>query len=106
MERRKHALAEMARSVKSGGRILVFAWALEQPVTSSLYRHPLGYLEVGNTQDVLVPWKNKADGTVHQRYYHLFRQGELEDLAEGSGVLSVVQSGYDRDNWYAIYQKS
>lgn len=38
---------------------------------------------------------------VFMRYYHLFRKGELEeDIAEAGGV--VCESGYEKDNWWAI----
>lgn len=94
----------MARVLRSSGTLLVFAWALEQPPTSSLHKHPLKYLEDGNVQDVLVPWVNKADGVVHHRYYHLFKEGELEELAAGTD-LEIVESGYDKDNWYTIFRK-
>jgi tRNA (uracil-5-)-methyltransferase TRM9 len=94
----------MSRIVRPGGLVLVFAWAFEQPPTSSLYRHALKYLQKDNKQDVLVPWKNKLDGTEHHRYYHLFRQDELESLADGT-CLQVVLYGYDKDNWYAVYQR-
>jgi len=90
--------------VRPGGQILVLAWALEQPPTSPLFKHPLHYLEEGNQQDVLVPWTNKADGTVHQRYYHLFREGELQALSKGSDLL-ISRAGYNKDNWYAVYHK-
>jgi tRNA (uracil-5-)-methyltransferase TRM9 len=38
---------------------------------------------------------------VFQRYYHLYRQGELEEdvLAAGGAVVS---SGYERDNWWVV----
>jgi tRNA (uracil-5-)-methyltransferase TRM9 len=93
----------MSRVCKPGGKLLVFAWALEQPPTSSLHRHPLQYVEAGNEQDVLVPWTDKATDIVHHRYYHLFRQGELDSLA-GEG-LEIVECGYDKDNWYVIFTK-
>jgi tRNA (uracil-5-)-methyltransferase TRM9 len=36
-----------------------------------------------------------------QRYYHLYRSGELErDVIEAGG--RVVDSGYEKDNWWAI----
>jgi len=36
-----------------------------------------------------------------QRYYHLYRKGELEDdIVEAGG--KVVDSGYEKDNWWAI----
>jgi tRNA (uracil-5-)-methyltransferase TRM9 len=35
------------------------------------------------------------------RYYHLYRKGELErDIVEAGGT--VVESGYEKDNWWAI----
>lgn len=35
------------------------------------------------------------------RYYHLYRKGELEaDIEQAGGV--VVESGYEKDNWWAI----
>ena len=38
---------------------------------------------------------------VYQRYYHLYRQGELEaDVAAAGGC--VVESGFERDNWWAV----
>lgn len=39
----------------------------------------------------------------YQRYYHLYRQGELEkDVSDAGGI--VCESGYEKDNWYAIVQ--
>ncbi|KAK3293413.1 S-adenosyl-L-methionine-dependent methyltransferase [Chaetomium fimeti] len=38
---------------------------------------------------------------VFQRYYHLYRKGELEeDVLAAGGV--VVSSGYERDNWWVV----
>ncbi|KAL2117030.1 hypothetical protein VTJ04DRAFT_9198 [Mycothermus thermophilus] len=38
---------------------------------------------------------------VFQRYYHLYRKGELEeDVIAAGGV--VVESGYERDNWWVV----
>ena len=38
---------------------------------------------------------------VFNRYYHLFRKGELEeDVLAAGGV--VVTSGYERDNWWVV----
>lgn len=39
-----------------------------------------------------------------QRYYHLFKRGELDDLIEKAGG-SILETGYDRDNWYIQFQK-
>ncbi|KAI6801634.1 S-adenosyl-L-methionine-dependent methyltransferase [Hortaea werneckii] len=41
-----------------------------------------------------------ADKTFH-RYYHLYRQGELEEDVRAAGG-EVVEGGYEKDNWWAI----
>ena len=40
------------------------------------------------------------DKTFH-RYYHLYKQGELERDIEAAGG-KVVEAGYEKDNWWAI----
>lgn len=86
----------MSRALLPGAEVLVYVWAFEQPENSSLYRHQLQYLS-DDKQDVLVPWRT-GDST-QLRYYHLFRQGELESLFDAAGLV-MVYNGYDRDNWY------
>lgn len=43
---------------------------------------------------------------VYNRYYHLFQKGELEDLVTKTNKASIVQQGYDRDNWWCILEKT
>lgn len=87
---------------KEGGRTLIYVWALEQ-------RHSRRGWDEGDEQDVMVPWvmKQKIEGgndveqKTFNRYYHLYRHGELEqDIVSGGGM--VVESGYEKDNWWAI----
>jgi tRNA (uracil-5-)-methyltransferase TRM9 len=90
-------------------RAMVYVWALEQ---SSSRR---GWGE-GDEQDVMVPWvrKGKADAKsdrgedagdkIFQRYYHLYRKGELDEDVEAAGGV-VVESGYEKDNWWAIIRR-
>lgn len=42
---------------------------------------------------------------VYKRYYHLFKQGELDELVSRSNTAKILESGYDRDNWYIIAEK-
>jgi len=39
------------------------------------------------------------------RYYHLFKKGELDDLVDQIKIGKVVETGYDRDNWYVIAER-
>ncbi|KAK6084102.1 tRNA (uracil-5-)-methyltransferase trm9 [Seiridium cupressi] len=103
-QRRQEAVKALLDCVRPrSGRILVYVWALEQ---SNSRR---GWDE-GADQDQLVPWVFKpkvkpADGssgdTTYQRYYHLYKKGELEEDVVAVGG-KVVDSGYDKDNWWAI----
>ena len=75
-------------------------------------------------QDLLVPWHSKpqerkaaaegassephegchADKVVH-RFYHVFREGELEDLCRSIPGVKVVDRYYDKGNWCVILSK-
>ncbi|KAI5927997.1 S-adenosyl-L-methionine-dependent methyltransferase [Camillea tinctor] len=103
-ERRVEGVRALLDCVRDGGKILVYVWALEQ---SSSRR---GWDE-GTDQDQLVPWvmkrakqKGESPGegdTTYQRYYHLYKKGELEEdvIAAGGKVLG---SGYEKDNWWVV----
>ncbi|OAA59308.1 tRNA methyltransferase [Cordyceps fumosorosea ARSEF 2679] len=79
---------------------LVFVWALEQASSRR------GWNE-SSEQDTLVPWVMRAKGRPNetfQRYYHLYKKGELEeDIVAAGGV--VEESGYERDNWWAVFSR-
>lgn len=121
--RRVAALVEMLDTLKRRtGRAFVCVWALEQKGSRR------GWAE-GDEQDVMVPWvlkganaqddarsttdaaatadmeedaaaRRRAERTF-QRYYHLYREGELEeDVIEAGGV--VEENGYERDNWWVV----
>lgn len=75
----------------------MYAWALEQGTSRR------GWDE-GSEQDTLVPWVMRSKGkpeATYQRYYHLYRKGELEEDVEAAGGV-VLESGYEKDNWWVI----
>ncbi|HYM38912.1 MAG TPA: class I SAM-dependent methyltransferase [Thermoplasmata archaeon] len=81
---RVRALRELRRIVASRGRVFVSVWALDQPrfrkavdARRQLPREVQG--------DIEVPW-TMPDGVVIPRYYHLFQEGELEQLIIESGL--------------------
>ena len=54
----------------------------------------------GEEKTEVLEAKPESDKTF-LRYYHLYRKGELEeDIGQAGGV--VVESGYEKDNWWAI----
>ncbi|KAL1303905.1 hypothetical protein AAFC00_000359 [Neodothiora populina] len=127
-ERRIQGVKHVLDTLVSGGRALVYVWALEQKDSRRAW-------DKGDDQDVMVPWvlrqpqpkvakakKNRAakdadnsaqdaqqlsepipDKTFH-RYYHLYREWELNQDVEAAGGI-IVESGYDKDNWWAVAEK-
>uniref|UniRef100_A0A1B6E4R5 tRNA (carboxymethyluridine(34)-5-O)-methyltransferase n=1 Tax=Clastoptera arizonana TaxID=38151 RepID=A0A1B6E4R5_9HEMI len=66
-------------------------------------------------QDLLVPWKmkssagkelpeNKRDETF-LRYYHVFEEGEIENVCSRLENVHIVRSYYDEGNWCIILEK-
>jgi len=39
------------------------------------------------------------------RYYHVFEEGELEELVEKVEELVVVESYYDQGNWCSVLER-
>lgn len=108
-ERRREAVFEIMKCLRRGeGKALVYVWALEQKSSRR------GWDE-GHEQDVMVPWVMKSgkknpneDGSTEktfQRYYHLYRSGELEEDVVAVGG-EVVESGYEKDNWWAVCRRA
>ena len=134
-ERRKRAIREILRVLRGGGRALVYVWASEQKYknSKSSYLKPsskdrcevsqLEKLTVDGSssctlpihknrnnfaeQDMFVPWKNKSkcDENTHYRFYHVFKEGELNNLFLSVGGCSIVDSYHDNGNWATIVQK-
>jgi tRNA (uracil-5-)-methyltransferase TRM9 len=109
-ERRIEAIEAILRTLKPShargapGQALVFVWALEQKNSRRGW-------DAGDEQDVLVPWVLKPERgsneqpKTYQRYYHLYKAGELEENVRAAGG-TVVKAGYDRDNWWTIIERT
>ncbi|GJJ12418.1 hypothetical protein Clacol_006660 [Clathrus columnatus] len=124
--RRRQAVETLIRSVSpSHGRILIYVWAVEQDGLSKRSIPPEEN-STGIGRDVFVPWilnqspeneERSHNPSVFNRYYHMFVEGELENLVQdavanlgmvvGSAKSSVerrgveiLQNGWERSNWY------
>lgn len=93
----------MKNLLKIGGKMLIFVWAFEQK----------GRIAYDN-QDIFVGWQLPTKSTsqsgnsgqkTFNRYYHLFKAGELDALVNEIEGLEIVESGYDRDNWFVICRR-
>ena len=53
-----------------------------------------------------MPWKLRGEEErVYQRYYHVFQEGELEQLIAKVEGLRLLASYYDQGNWCAEAEK-
>lgn len=99
--RRQQAIAALLACLRRApdARALIYVWALEQGASRRGW-------DASSAQDTLVPWVTRArgapdGGSTYQRYYHLYRRGELEeDVAAAGGVC--CDAGYERDNWWVV----
>jgi SAM-dependent methyltransferase len=91
---RTAALSEMYRCLKIDGRLLLTVWAMEQGGDSSFH-----FIQ----RNTMVPWKSKDDGKTYMRYYHIYREGELqEEIKRLCPDLIWITGGWELGNWYAI----
>lgn len=119
--RRCEAWAEIGRLLHTGGRGLVYVWAIERK-EKIVPRKKHGQKMLSrrfDSQDVMVPWclRKKKEGAtderilgetskVLQRYYHVYREGELEDELKAVHGIKLVESYYDHQNWCAIIERT
>jgi len=119
--RRQKAIETLLQLISPAhGRLLIYVWAVEQ---DHLSKRVLPSQKTAQGQDVFVPWvmpgpASSSSPQVFNRYYHMFVAGELEELAreavtalglicgppphhqQGQHGVEVVQSGWERSNWY------
>lgn len=89
-ERRIKAILEMIRICKIGGKILIYVWANENK----------------KSNDSFVEWRsNKGTNDVLERYYHLFDEGELDNICLEAGNITIENSYFDKENYAVILSK-
>ena len=96
-ERRLKAISELIRITKPNGQIFIEVWAMEQDNDSRIKF---------DEQDNLVPFKNKHTGeNLGNRFYHIFKKGELEKLINNFDNVKIINSFYEKGNWGVIIKK-
>lgn len=133
--RRIAAIRELLRITRPDGYIMIQAWALEQETNSRMNFEEQDvlvpwklqqrffseshikiageeFLETSNAKEVESPEGPcehvKVDdkgSLVYQRYCHVYREGELEDLCSGIPGACVEESGWDKGNWFVKIRK-
>ena len=88
---RRQTVTEIARVLRPDGLFLGSAWA-----------HELDRFRDGPV-NVSVPWR-RSDGQIVPRFYHLFRSGELDDLARAARLV-VVRSWREGENHVVLARR-
>lgn len=100
-ERRLEMIKEIIRILKPNGKCLISAWATEQTETKTL----LKATKINDSNDFLIPWEDKKNKKISQRFYHLFEKDEFEKLLSNFSNIKIIDSKYDKDNWNIIFEK-
>ena len=126
-KRRKAAIREILRILKPGGSALITVWAKDQ--SDAVYvdkedqpeqegsqnynvnndNNDKNFLKVHKNRtnfkdpDMLVPWK--LNGKVYHRYYHIFVEGEFEELCADFEDCKIRSVELDNGNYVLIFDK-
>lgn len=108
-ERRTKGIEELVRVTKEGGSIFIEVWAQEQKHILNKDTEGMKKCKIKfgcENQDIYVPFKNKVDGSVlGKRYYHVFKENELEDLISNINNVEITERFYEKGNWGVILNK-
>jgi ubiquinone/menaquinone biosynthesis C-methylase UbiE len=86
-DNRIHALLEMKRLIKCGGKILLSVWSINQPQKTRK-----NFNNYGNN---IVLWNNF--GKIYERYYYIFKLDEIRNLIKKAG-LNIIDYQYSCGN--------
>ncbi|KAF9920716.1 tRNA methyltransferase, has a role in tRNA modification [Linnemannia zychae] len=77
----------------------------QSSTANSLLSSPSTETEAINIEQNISVVEEAPSAPVYNRYYHLFHKGELEELVLQTNKATIVQQGYDRDNWWCVLEK-
>jgi len=96
VERRLQSIKELIRILKPGGKLLIQVWAMRQPEKSR---------RKFVIQDNFVEFNSSDKILCEKRFYHVFREGELEALVGCISDIIIIDSYWEMGNWVMIIKK-
>ncbi|CAM9535428.1 unnamed protein product, partial [Ectocarpus fasciculatus] len=122
VSRRLSLLSEMIRIVAPGGFVVVQAWAQEQGETSKRTFESQDVLVPWQLQSTFTGKEQEKTGVekkdgeennglvntfpgnntakIFQRYCHVYKEGELEELCLRVPNTEIIETGWDKGNWF------
>ena len=88
------ALSEIVRVIKPGGTAMITVWAFDKT----------GKDGKRSIKSGLIKWEISAD-EVYQRYYYLYDEEELDNIARSIDDVKIVSSRFEKNNYYLVIQK-
>ncbi|KAL1520153.1 hypothetical protein AB1Y20_023623 [Prymnesium parvum] len=128
--RRRRLVRETLRVLRPGGQALFYAWAKEQAAGRSGHVFPSADVfvpfhqrltraegeeaaaehkrprEEGAAEGVAAAFDPEKRAVVHQRYCHVYAEGELRELVESVEGFRVLEEYYDTGNWCILAEKA
>ncbi|MCX6813972.1 MAG: class I SAM-dependent methyltransferase [Candidatus Azambacteria bacterium] len=106
---RLKALEQLGEKLKPKGKIILTVWNLWPQVKfrKLIIKYGLQKLIGINKMqfgDLLFDWKNSRGEKIGRRYYHAFRNGELEKIVQKAN-LNIDKLYKDKYNYYLILNK-
>ena len=95
-KRRKDAILELIRILKVGGKMMIQVWAMKQHKKS---RNKF------TKSDNLVLFQNSTKSLSEQRFYHIFKENEFNNLIKDIKNIKIIKEKWEKGNWIYILEK-
>ena len=95
-ERRMKSIYELIRILHPGGKLLIQVWAMKQPDNSR---------RKFTKQNNLVEFQTSDKKIKEYRFYHVFRENELDDMFSRIPGIKIVKSYWEIGNWIVEIEK-
>ncbi|VDP09075.1 unnamed protein product [Heligmosomoides polygyrus] len=120
LSRRQAMIREILRVLKPGGQACITVWSMDQSdseyakmrenkdSTARVEQYDRLLIHDGKEflqQDMLVPWRIDDKGETFLRYYHVFAEGEMEELLLSVGGCRIESVEKEQGNYVAVITK-